>query len=64
MTTSPSPLTDEDVEQTPDEVFEIVFFRATHSDSEWDLDAASTQFTLSREDAATRLDEEDYSPLS
>lgn len=63
MTTEPGPLTDEDVEQSEGEVFEIVFFRTTHTDAEWEADAASTQFDLSREEAATRLDNKDYSPL-
>lgn len=59
----PSPLTDEEDEQTQYDVFEIVYFRATSTDEEWDEDPASDQFDLSREEAATRLDEEDYSPL-
>lgn len=58
-----SPLTDEEDEQTPDDVFEIVYFRTTSTDEEWEQDPASDQFDLSREEAATRLDEEDYSPL-
>ena len=65
MTTEPTtgPLTDEEQGQTPDEVFETVFFRATSTDEDWDADPASKQFTLTREEAATRLEEEDYSPL-
>lgn len=59
----PSPLTDEEDEQTQYDVFEIVYFRATSTDEEWYEDPASDQFDLSREEAATRLDEEDYSPL-
>lgn len=59
----PSPLTDEEDEQTQYDVFEIVYFRATGTDEEWYEDPASDQFDLSREEAASRLDEEDYSPL-
>lgn len=59
-----SPLTDEESEQTPDEVFEIVFFRVSATNAEWDEDPASKQFDLTCEEAATRLANEDYSPLS
>lgn len=58
-----SPLTEEEDEQTPDEVFEIVYFRVVSSDDDWAADPASLRFDLSREEAATRLYEEDYSPL-
>lgn len=58
-----SPLTDDEPDNTEDEVFEIVFFRAMSSDEEWDDDPASLQYDLSREEAARRLAEEDYSPL-
>lgn len=59
-----SPLTDEEDEWTEDEVFETVFFRATSSDDEWENDPASSRWNLSREEAATRLDNRDYSPPS
>lgn len=59
-----SPLTDEEDEQDQDDVFEILFFRITATDEEWENDPASARYDLTREEAATRLDEEDYSPLS
>jgi hypothetical protein len=56
-----TPLTDIDIDwEDPEAVFEIVFFRATTGDEEWADDPASLQWDLSREEAARRLDEEDY----
>lgn len=65
MTTDNSPLTDDidDDGLSPDDVFEIVYFRAASTDEDWKNDAASSQFTLSRAEAARRLDVKDYSPL-
>lgn len=57
-----TPLTDTDIDwENPEAIFEIVFFRATTSDEEWSGDPASLQWDLSREEAARRLDVEDYS---
>lgn len=63
--TDQSPLTDTDINwDDPNEVFEIVWFRATSTDAEWSEDPASQQWDLSREEASRRLVEEDYtSPL-
>lgn len=60
--TDNSPLTDEEDPWTEDAVFEVVWFRATSSDEEWAEDEASSRWDLSREEAATRLEDEDYSP--
>lgn len=59
-----SPLSETEDEWTEDAVFEAVFFRVTSTDEEWEDDPLSAQWDLSREEAATRLDEEDYSPPS
>ncbi len=59
----PSPLTDEPDETTDDEIFEIVYFRVVSTDEDWEEDPASDLYDLTREEAATRLAEEDYSPL-
>lgn len=58
-----SPLTDDDPDNTEAEVFEIVYFRVTATDEEWAEDPASLQYDLTREEAARRLADEDYSPL-
>jgi hypothetical protein len=60
---TPSPLTEDDYTTSEYEVFEIVYFRATSTDEEWAEDAASSQYELTREEAAQRLDAKDYSPL-
>lgn len=58
-----SPLTDDVSDSTESDVFEIVWFRATSTDDEWNLDPASAIYDLSRDEAARRLKEKDYSPL-
>jgi hypothetical protein len=57
-----APLTNEDLEWTEEEIAEICWFRVTATDSEWDDDPASDQWDLSREEAATRIDEGDFTP--
>lgn len=51
-------------EETPEwdeeAVFELCFARITMTDEEWADDSHS--WNISREEAATRIDEEDYSP--
>lgn len=61
---SPSPLSDSEDELDEYAVFEAIMFRVTTSDEEWENDPLSNRWDLSREEAATRLFEEDYSPPS
>ncbi len=57
-----SPTTNDDLDWTPEEIEQICWFRITSTDDEWDEDPASDQWDLSREDAATRIDEGDFTP--
>lgn len=56
---SNSPMTDE-IEWTEEDVAAAVWFRITATDEEWEADPL--EWDLSREEAARRLDEEDFSP--
>ena len=56
-----SPFTEDEETLTEYEVYEICFFRIMSSDEEWADDPASRRWDLSREEAATRIDAEDYS---
>lgn len=58
------PFTDDEPGWSEDEVFETCFFRITNTDEDWDADPASQYWDLSREEAATRIAEEDYSAPS
>lgn len=58
----PSPLTDDPTEWTPEAVYEAVMFRVSSTDEEWDQDPASFEWDLSREEAARRIRDKDYSP--
>ena len=61
-TPTPYPLTDDTDEWTPDAVFSAVMYRVSSTDEQWDSEPQD--WDLSREEAADRLDREDYSPPS
>lgn len=55
-----SPLTLNDTEWDTDAVIAYCFARVTMTDEEWEEE--DPEWEMSREDAATRIDEEDWSP--